>query len=254
MVGSGLLLRACLEEDKRSILGRLVMWMAVADLSVNTWTYVPCWIVNRTLFMTPVVPWCWLFAPVQRTLQLWSATLPSGVALAVLLALLKLPSLVKWMHFVPAASLPAAILLNVGVYMHSSSFQYMADGEPQAYCSFNYAGDDPPLFVIYSFGIEVLCIFTVISATHLFGLWKLKKSAPGGVTRRAFNSASRFLLAFVAAWLASVVYALTIFCNKWLNNECFHRCRTSLWPWVASSTTWLIGEQVSRRTSSSAGS
>ena len=42
MVGSSLLLRECLRTDMgQSLLGRLVAWMAVADLSINIWYFFP---------------------------------------------------------------------------------------------------------------------------------------------------------------------------------------------------------------------
>lgn len=218
MIGSGLLLRTCLQEGQRSILGRLVTWVAVADLSVNVWVYVTSWIGNRSLLLRPVLSGCWWYIPVQRVLQLWSALLPAGIALAILLALVKLPRALKWMRFAPAASLPLAILLNLGAILDHSRFRYFANGRPQAFCGFTMSLKELAASS-FSFPIEILGIFIMIFVIHLYGVWKVQKLSPAGVAKRAFNSASRFLLAFVAAWFVTVGYVLVASNGEWLADE-----------------------------------
>lgn len=218
MIGSGLLLRACLQEGQRSILGRLVTWVAVADLSLNVWSYVTPWIWNHSLLMRPVVSWCGLFIPVQRVLQLWVAILPAGIALAILLALVKLPRALKWMRIAPAASLPLAILLNLGAILDHSRFMYIANGRPQAFCGVLLQPKEWAAS-LFSFPIEILGIFTLIFVIHLYGVWRVQKLSPAGVAKRAFNCASRFLLAFVAAWFVAAGFLLFSSFGEWVAGE-----------------------------------
>lgn len=206
MVSSTLLLYACLRRgSQQSILGRLVASLASVDLLVNLWFFVPSWIVNRSLVQEPVVHGCYWWWPVLRCLQLWSMALGAAIAFAILLAVLKLSSWLHFLRFAPIISLPVAALLGLGYMINPQQYYYEHVKGHHPHCGTN---DDTSQTV---FASELLVIVILIGGVHVIGLISVRKHSPLSVVKRAFRSASRFMAAFLAAWLPCFIYIIVTF-------------------------------------------
>lgn len=211
MVGSVQLLRICLRGQQRgSVLGRLVICMATADLALNTWNFVPSWVLNHDPLLRPFVPWCPQWVAASKVLQLWSAVLALFIAIGLLFALLKQEGLLKLLRFAPVLSLPLGALLALGFILNSDHW-HLRHGDPSSMQPTCAIDGDLAMPLWHAFIGEACLIFGFLAATHLFGLIRLRRLSPKSVVKRAFASVGNFLLAFLAAWSGTVLYAVLHF-------------------------------------------
>lgn len=207
IAGSCLLLRG-LRGWSNSIFQQLVTWLAVADLLGSLWYFVPSWISNHSLLMKPWVTWCGPWLPVLKLLELWSAVLAVNIAWGILFALLKLHRPLELLRFAPLASAPTAALLGLGYLLNLGDFDVVENPVGKA-CGVekNFLG--------YIFGIEMVGMFLLILGVHVFGVVMLWERSPLSSIKRAFGSASSFLVAFLLAWSATVVYLALFWLGGW---------------------------------------
>lgn len=203
MAASSLLFLLCIYgRSYRAILGRLVTVLAIADLATNCWIFIPNWIKNGSLHFDPSwVDNCAVWIGGVRLLQVWSIVLAASIAVAILLALWKWNTLLDKMRWAPVASVPLACALNLG-YLVAPSYKAQSDPYPFPYCESTNAA-------ALIFAGELLGTFAVLGAVHIFGIIKMQEHSPGSVVRRAWQSASRYLLAFLATNACYVISVMS---------------------------------------------
>lgn len=188
LVSSLLLLRKSLCGAQRdSVLGRLVTWLAAADIMLGCWTFIPPWIEKP--LSSPTVANCpgWYVATL-RWLQLWSAALSACISLAILFALQRWPAGVKSLRFAPVVSLVLAVVVSLQYYVTSDVFTDHT--LPEIVCD----REQSVFFALLGL------LFLGVVSVHIYGVVKLREVSPGSVVKRAFSSASRYMLAFFVTW------------------------------------------------------
>lgn len=223
LISSAALLRAAFRSSQRkSSLGLLVMTLAFADLTINSWYFIPSWIINYGDWrIRPAVSWCWIYEPVQRLLQLWSAVLAAMIALGLLLILLRLPKPLQWLRFGPLLSLPLAAVLALDFLLYPLLWESVATPWQQVCGYVNYYSPDAVGRQIHIYVAETMAIFVFLLSVHLYGMCRLRRMSPRAVAKRAFSATSRYILAFLFAWSGSAFFEL--FAANWDVGNCLER-------------------------------
>lgn len=196
IVGSVTLLWLCLRRhhaQRRSVLGRLVVFVALADLATGLWLFTPNLVANGIISVNPLhnfQEWCGYWIAGLRFLQFYSALLAASIALSIMFALLQLPHFVMCLRLAPGFIIPIAVALTVPYIATPAGYQY-ALLDPD--CSPTQLSES----IFEWFLIALIIGMTIILA---IGLHVLRRWSPESVVKRAFFAAARFIIAFLTSW------------------------------------------------------
>lgn len=200
MVASAALLwLAVRNKQRKPLLQRLVLWIAVVDLVMNIENSVPKWVQHDkfdfwkdgSVHNVGSAPLCGLWMGTLRLLQLWSVLIAASIALAMLFAANRKHGLLKLLRHAPLLALPIALCLNA---------TYVVKLPPQT--EVGERADCDPTGGVWGkvFAFELITVFLLIAAMHTAAYHHTRSCSPGSVTRRAFGDVTGFLFAFFLTW------------------------------------------------------
>lgn len=197
LFGGGTLLVLCLRLRRTchgEILVQQLALLGGADVAMAMWT---CWLAVAALSGMEKMTWCPAYEWVQHCFMklslLFSINLVLGLAIK-----LRHRTTPTWLWYAPWFSAPMAVLLNWEyVVFRQGTFE---DEHFVMLCQIDEDASDWTSF-------EVIAAFVIIASLHLSIIVRLR-SAPSCVVRRSILSASRYIFAFLATYIVTVIYGI----------------------------------------------
>lgn len=235
MSSVALLLLSVFSRQKRAVLGRLVIGLAVADTSANLVIFVPCWLEQGSFFVYPSVQWCEGYVFTIFSLVTWSELLSASINIAVLLALLGRVQSLERMRWAPVLTLPVAFLFNSVSLFHPARRL----DDPTRMPNGLYLDCQPSKWTYLTIAVALGIVFVLVSAITVYSFVRIKRHSPESSAWRAFTCGRRYWLAFL---LTYAVKALALPRTAENRDERLHgTCEDWTWTFLADGCIFLNG-------------
>lgn len=231
-----LLLSVC-SRQKRAVLGRLVIGLALADTSAILVTFVPVWVERGSFFVYPSVPWCEGYVFTTLSLFMWSELLSASISIAVLLALLGRVQSLERMRWAPVLTLPVAFLINSVSLLPDAAARTLNNPDRMPNGLSLDCEASRSTYVTYAVALGIVLV--LVSGITVYSFVRIKRRSPESSAWRAFSCGRRYWLAFLLTYAVKVL-APTHW-SKSRDERTNYTCESWTWVFLADSCVMLNG-------------